>query len=251
MTRYQPCPKCRENGRDNRGDNLVSYSDGGAHCFSCGYHIHPKHYIPKTQTIEHKTLLPRDFTREVPAAALRWLLQYGLPYTYWKDQIGFSPKEERLVFLVGKPLQFSIGRYVGNAEVKPRKWYVWGDSHRHCEVVRPRDCEVVVGNTNSDTRPRSVVLVEDLISAHKIATSGSSVAAIPLFGVEIHKPHLYYLMQEADNVVMWLDQDQAGSIMRKAAHLQGLLNVPVSVVSSTKDPKELSFNEINERLGYA
>ena len=33
----EPCPKCREEGKDDSGDNLHRYSDGHAHCFSCGY----------------------------------------------------------------------------------------------------------------------------------------------------------------------------------------------------------------------
>ncbi len=34
----EACPKCRENGRDNSGDNLARYSNGGAYCFSCEYY---------------------------------------------------------------------------------------------------------------------------------------------------------------------------------------------------------------------
>lgn len=33
----EACPECRSIGRDNSGNNLARYSDGGAHCFSCGY----------------------------------------------------------------------------------------------------------------------------------------------------------------------------------------------------------------------
>lgn len=33
----EPCPKCREGGRDRSGDNLVRWADGGATCFACGY----------------------------------------------------------------------------------------------------------------------------------------------------------------------------------------------------------------------
>lgn len=214
------------------------YQDDSKHCFSCGWHVFPKHYKPKEVVPNvHKALLPGDFTREVPTAALRWVLQYGLPWSYWKDQIGYSPSEERLVFLVGTPTQFSIGRYVGNAEVKPRKWYVWGDSHKHCEVV--------AGESSSLD---GIILVEDLISAHKVATSVPSVASVPLFGTQIHKPHLYYLMQENKPVVLWLDKDQQGTITRKAMGLQALLNVPVSVVVTDRDPKELSIKELNEAL---
>jgi len=33
LTRSQ-CPQCLDSGRDN----LIEYSDGGKHCFACGYH---------------------------------------------------------------------------------------------------------------------------------------------------------------------------------------------------------------------
>jgi len=37
----EPCPACREQGKDRTGDNLVVYGeDRGAHCFACGYHVH-------------------------------------------------------------------------------------------------------------------------------------------------------------------------------------------------------------------
>ncbi len=40
-TSKQPCPKCRENGEDTSGDNLINFGEGrGAHCFACGYHVH-------------------------------------------------------------------------------------------------------------------------------------------------------------------------------------------------------------------
>lgn len=34
----EPCEQCREEGRDNAGDNLARYADGHAHCFACGNH---------------------------------------------------------------------------------------------------------------------------------------------------------------------------------------------------------------------
>lgn len=241
VVKYEACPQCRRNGRDNRGDNLVRYSDGGAHCFSCGHHewgdvVWAR---PKEKINGPKGLLPFDFTRDVPTSALKWLLQYGLPYSYWQDSIGFSPSEERLVFLVGTPTQFSIGRYVGTGKLP--KWKCWGDSHKHCEIVRPRDCETI------GTGER-VCLVEDLVSAHKIAMSGASIAAVPLFGVQIHPCHLYYLMQEQKPIVLWLDKDQQGTIMKKANWLQALTGQPVSCVVTDNDPKSLSFEQIRKEV---
>lgn len=245
----EPCPRCRERGGDTRGDNLVVWPDGSAHCFSCSFHQFPKHYVPRrVEENVNKAILPADFTREVPTHALKWLLQYGLPYTYWKDSIGYSPSEERLVFLVGKReggYTFSIGRFVGMALAEgtkaPRKWYVWGDSHKHCELVKPSQVEEHVAQDK-------IVLCEDLVSAHKIANAG--YLAIPLFGTQVHKPHLYYLMNQPPGsiIVLWLDKDQQGTIMRKAVGLQALIGTQVRCVTTDNDPKALTFKEINEVL---
>lgn len=249
----EPCPKCRALGNDRAGDNLVVFPNGHKHCFSCKHHVFPSHFIPKVEKPNGpKNLLPLDFTREVPTTAFKWLLQYGLPWSYWKDQVGYSPSEERLVFLVGKPHQFSIGRYVGARVGKeaPRKgstegsfhpkWKCWGDSHKHCETIEPTSLAVATAEG------QQVVLVEDLISAHKVATSVPSVAAIPLFGTQVHKPHLYFLMNcpEGTIIHMWLDKDQQGLVMKKAANLSALTGLEVRCISTNDDPKSLTKEQI-------
>ncbi len=233
VVRYEPCPRCRSVNRDSRGDNLVVYDDGGAHCFSCSYHVHskPSLFLPKPIKYEQKDTLPRDFTREVPATAWKWLLQFGLPWSYWKESCGYSPHDERLVFLVGEGPRFSIGRFVGDAtkyERKPRKWFVWGDSHKHCEVLGDG---------------KSVILVEDLVSAHKVA---QVTTAIPLFGTEFHPCHLYYLMNQDKPIKIWLDKDQEGNVHKKALRLSGLVDNPVDIIVTENDPKQLSINDIKE-----
>jgi len=269
---YEACPRCRENYRDTRGDNLAVYEDGGKHCFACKYHEFPKHYIPRKEVDNvPKSLRPADYTREVPASALKWLLQYGLPWSYWKDSLGYSPKEERLVFSVGQPLAFSIGRYVGNEATaanrstplqsagrvvvhgikadkssndnqgdpsrtreesgKPvRKWFVWGDCHKHTEALGSGEY---------------IVLVEDLISAHKVATSQAAVA-VPLFGTKVHPCHYYYLINSDKPVVLWLDKDQELNVKKQAWQLESVINRPVKVVITEQDPKKLSYEDITE-----
>lgn len=236
MTRntYEPCPRCRANGRDSRGDNLVHFADGSRHCFSCGYHkpgnvIH-HHAFVKPQD-EYKSLLPADFSREIPAKALKWLFQFGVPYETWKEIIGYSAKEERLVFRVeyNGTLAFSIGRYFG--EENRRKWYVWGESHKHCHVV---------GEDST-----KVVLVEDIVSAYKV---GQVAQAIPLFGVKIHNPHYYYLINSTQDVVLWLDKDQEQSVKAKALNLETIINRPVKVVVTEQDPKLLPKEIIYEKV---
>lgn len=277
---YEACPRCRENYRDTRGDNLAVYDDGGKHCFACKYHEFPKHYIPRKEVDSvPKSLRPADYTREVPASALKWLLQYGLPWSYWKDSLGYSPKESRLVFSVGQPLAFSIGRYVGNEATaanrsaplqsegrvvvhgikadkssnynqgdpsrtreesgKPvRKWFVWGDCHKHTEAIVPRGgSEYGIGEY--------IILVEDLISAHKI---GQVTTSIPLFGTKIHPCHYYYLINSDKPVVLWLDKDQELNVKKQAWQLESVINRPVKVVITEQDPKKISYEEIKNIL---
>jgi hypothetical protein len=180
-----------------------------------------------------KSLLPSDFSREVPTAAWKWLLQYGLPYSYWQPIVGYSQKDERLVFLVGSPFKFSIGRLIGSdrnealsedatkSNAKPRKWYVWGDSHKHCERLG---------------QGPTTVLVEDLVSAHKIAVTGVA-ETIPLFGTRVFQDVLYYLMTINKPIKLWLDKDQEGVVKKQALWLQTMTGNPVDIIITDKDPK--------------
>ncbi len=222
------CPKCRKLGNDTRGDNLSQWEDGSAHCWACGYHVFPKHYN-RIKEVDNgpKALLPFDFTQDVPSSVLPWLLQYGLPYSYWEPMLGYSPSSERLVFKVGHPnMAFSIGRYVGK-ETGHKKWFVWGDCHKHVEVL------------NNDN---TIVLVEDLISAHKVYNAGFT--AVPLFGTYVHNPVIYYLLTEHHKVVLWLDKDQAFNVKKQALRLASLVPLDVHVITTPKDPKWLSLENI-------
>lgn len=239
--RYQPCPKCRNNGKDSRGDNLVVYPDGSEHCYACRYHRN-SYFRFNENSVEpinygSKNLLPADFTREVPANAWQWVLQYGLPWSYWKDSCGYSPSQERLVFLVESEhqLQFSNGRYVGQSTDKHiPKWHVWGNAHKHCHVIQ------------SSIHNPGVVLVEDLISAAKVAVSGYT--SIPLFGTKIHPCHLWYLSQSNEPIYLWLDKDQELNVKKQAMQLAALISLNVTVVITKKDAKWLSSAQIQHTL---
>lgn len=236
--KYSPCPKCRDNGKDSRGDNAVCYPDGSEHCFSCGYHKFPLGYVHKEREVIHgaKSLLPADFTWEVPATAWQWVLQYGMPWSTWKASCGYSPGTQRLVFRVESEgiLHFSIGRYVGDDHQNNRKWYVWGDCHKHCHVLFAGEA----------TRS-GVVLVEDLISANKVALVAN---AIPLFGTKIHPCHMYYLQNSDGPVYLWLDKDQELAVKKQAARLSALIGKDIRVISTNDDPKCLSAANIEKEL---
>ena len=229
----EQCPRCAERGKDRHGDNLGVYSDGGKHCFSCGFHVNPsfrlKHLIERPINDNEKAVLPSDFQRSIPTEGWKWLLQYGIPMSYWKAHCGYSEKEGRLIFTIGNPTRFSIGRAIA---VDKRKWKVYGDKSCYVEVV-------------SEQLSDQVVLVEDVISAHKV---GTITSAIPLFGTSIHDNVVKKLQELNRPVALWLDADQYTLLPKKLGRLQALLGVSVRHITTRKDPKGYSTYEIKEIL---
>lgn len=72
----EQCPSCADRGGDTSGDNLVRYSDGGAHCFACGYHQKtsesaslPQETVTRKKSslltdLEYRPLLKREISAE-------------------------------------------------------------------------------------------------------------------------------------------------------------------------------------------
>jgi hypothetical protein len=173
-----------------------------------------------------KQVLPSDWTREIPARYWQWLLQYGLPMSYWKPYCGFTETEGgRLIITYGNPVEYSVGR---SLEKDIPKWRSYGDKTKYVECLGPS-----LGD--------SVVLVEDLVSAHKVA---QVTACIPLFGTNIHDHIVRELKVLMKPVVIWLDNDQYANLPKKVHRLQTLLNLPVSYLRTDKDPKAYSVDQI-------
>lgn len=240
MTGYERCQKCADKGRDTSADNMVIYDDTSGYCFQCHYYKQPigwqwpKSY--KEVDDGKKSCIPGDFTREIPTEAWQWLLQFGLPWSYWQEYCGYSETTGRLVFSVGTPLVFSIGRLVkdsaGNPPWNKGKWYVWGEAHKHAEVIHPAEDQRTTGN---------IVLVEDIVSAHKV---GQVADCVPLFGVNISPAVKWLLMSSVRPVSFWLDKDQEGATARKAVELQSLTGKKVNIIVTDNDPKTYSIDKI-------
>lgn len=234
MNNREPCPKCRANGGDSRGDNLIIFPMGRKKCFACGYTEGGKPWIPQEQEEKPNAkpeALPSDFTRQIPAAGWKWLLQYGMSYDYWKNHTGYSEKDNRLIFTVGSPVRFSQGRDLTGEGIK---WKTYG---------RPHDVATVLGDSETST---STVIVEDIISAHKVS---QFTRCMPLFGTALMTPVINQLRKYPNSrIILWLDADQLPHMAKKVAKLSLFLPNLINVIHTEKDPKEYTLSEIEEIL---
>lgn len=254
----KPCPRCRDRGADRAGDNAVAFPNGHWHCFACQWHEAPKAFerfkhANESVRTEKSLNLPNDLTRAIPVAALKWLLQYGLPYSHWQDTILWSETDSRLIFKVGTPTEFYQGRHIstdgdlrrseglvvhnprseGGTIKEPRKWYCYGNAHKTAHLY------------GTPETSECIVLVEDIISAHKVSQVN---ATIPLFGTNIFDSVIQVCRLYKKPIKLWLDKDQNGNILKKCNRLNMFTGLPVNYLFTSEDPKAISLNDIKEIL---
>ena len=112
---------------------------------------------------------------------------------------------------------------------------MWGDKLRSATVLEPA----------SGDSPE-VVLVEDIISAHKVRQAGFHT--LPLFGTVIYPRAIGALRPLKRPVRLWLDEDQYTLLPPKINRLQAFLDAPVGFIKTEKDPKAYTLDEIKEIL---
>jgi hypothetical protein len=161
-------------------------------------------------------------TNDIPVKAKQWLLKYGITNEEIdKYKIAYNANSEILVLLFTQ--NYWQGRCFGN---QYQKYLSKGN--------KPL---TIYGN--SDT----IVCVEDVLSAIKIARLSPEFCATPLLGSSMSLETTQSLSERFKNIVIWLDRDKAKEAIRIARNLKqrGLL---VEVVISPKDPKEYTKGEL-------
>ena len=231
--RQTQCPSCAAKGGDSRKDNLIHYKDGGAYCFACGYRekgkFNPEFKRNEKVRTEKQINLPDDFTRSLTPECHRWLAQWGLSPRYWQEHCGYSEEEHRLIFTYGEPIRYAQGRALRSGEVK---WTSYGD--------RPSEYETLGKQLSG-----KVVLVEDIISAHKVAQVAK---ALPLFGTSLYPGIVRCLLEENLPVVIWLDADRWAQNLSKLVNSLQVQGIMCTLVHSSQDPKAYSVPQIEEIL---
>lgn len=266
MNKYIRCPKCAEEGRDRRGNNLVEYSDGWQICYA-GHGVLSKGE-PNSVSFFHKktgpsyTTLSQDIVNGIEdlsdSRLLSFLWQYDLRFydAFGIKQIingsivrayevsGSATDNQRAVEFpvdLGMIIPVSgifgddfIIRRIGDLDAGKKSYSSRGS--RHFEAL----------HQSTDV----LCVVEDCFSAMKIHQAGFS--AIALLGTNMKQETFIRILQlmESDPIVLvWLDGDQAGIEGSKVIldRIKGFAD-QVTTVSTEKDPKWLSEREIQEEV---
>jgi len=222
---HKPCPRC--GSKDNLGD----YTDH-VFCFGCKYYKN-KDDIHSIRSRVHKIttgtedIMNVETITELPRKAMKWLLSYGISQEEIKEyNIQWSPKKELLVLL--NTLNYWQGRCFGNSKIK----YMSAGSKPF----------TIYGS--GDT----IVLVEDVLSAIKIARLHNEFCATPLLGSTLsYEFEKSILKEKFKKVYVWLDRDKAINAVKIKNKLK-TRGVSSKAIITPLDPKEYSKGEILEWL---
>ncbi len=163
-----------------------------------------------------------DLTTDIPMKAKQWLLKYGITNEEIKqNNIAYNANSDILVLLHTQ--NYWQGRCFGD---QPQKYLSKGN--------KPL---TIYGN--GDT----IVCVEDVLSAIKIARLSPDYCATPLLGSSMSLETTQSLSERFKSILIWLDRDKAKEAIRISRNLKqrGIL---VDVVISPKDPKEYNKGEL-------
>jgi hypothetical protein len=236
FVKHEPCPRCGSR------DNLARYSDGSAWCFGCHYRCRPdgvdRFLLDNQASIlkDKHASPPDDLCNDFPRHVVEWLVKYDISIPEalkhgWK----YSPSWNQLVFLFkdqeGKVEAWQARNFT---EGKP-KYYSQGLINGILPIFH---------TTKSQSVERTLLIVEDVISAARIAHQSD---AMPCLGSHLPVRKINALKRLYSRLIVWLDHDkwkEACEIADKAKWL----GMSARVVYTEKDPKEYSDDEIRKNI---
>lgn len=225
-------------------DAYTCYSDGGAHCFSCGHHVHSgiSGYVRDLvrDLSEPILTLPNDIGHEYSAECLEWVDQYGLDASdLIKHGVKWSPRLNQLIFVYKAIGKQNIGCIQArNFSPTRTKYYNQGDVNNVLPIY-------YYTKPNEASR---LVLVEDAISAIKVCRD-VWVDAMPLLGSHLPLNKITLLGKAGySKVSIWLDHDKYKEALSIGEKLR-YIGVEVEVCTSDLDPKCYSADQIARKIG--
>lgn len=230
---HEPCPNCGSR------DNLARYSDGSAYCFGCRYVESPS-LQALAQTVR-KDVGERDYetfewTKQFGPDVINWLSKYEITVPEaLKHGFFYHPRRNQLIFPWYDDTLNVVGFQARNfSPDSKRKYFTQGDIANLLPIYY-----------HSPTGPtRSLILVEDVISAVKISRYKD---AMPCLSSSVPLSKLSRLAGLYRSFTIWLDGNMFANATRMANQLQAM-GCQTSVILTPKDPKEYSYTDLQEIL---
>jgi hypothetical protein len=162
-----------------------------------------------------------------------------IPYMDGRADIRYDPKENRVVFLIGKAGVYSgaVGRSLSPG-VQP-KWYNYHRHHKEPYIV-----PIYARTPFPKVKPRKEgCIVEDAISATHISGIMDGIA---LLGTELHEAYISSLVAY-DRLIIALDKDASSKSIDMSRYLQWFIP-NVDIVLLSRDLKYENEERVKEIL---
>lgn len=244
FVRHEPCHACGSR------DNLARYSDGGGHCFGCGYSESGTGFAKistTTSSTERIKSVPSDLGHYYNSKVISWLGKYEISVEDCiRNNIEWSPSREQLVYKFygsDKDLVLWQARNFREGTTHKSRFFTCGTPNdviaRYVGSEMPSadgDSGSLVGKTG--------VIVEDAISALKVSQAGA-YDGIPCFSSNISRNKLARLARLYEKLIVWLDSDKYKEAVGLSTRAQ-MLGISSTVIFTELDPKEYSLDHIRE-----
>ncbi len=234
FSHHEPCPKCGSR------DNLGRFSDGGAFCFGCHYVEKADRTVWNVQCKENVGYpIPEDVGHDFSPACVEWLKSFHLDVpTAIQREMVWSPSREQLIYQMGNVWQ---ARNFNPERFKKSKNFTSGNVN---------ECLHIYNNSTSSNPNRqytTLVVVEDPLSAIRIAGTGARSDAMPLLGSHLATARLMAIARLYSRLHIWLDSDkwkESVDISRRAI----MIGTSSRSIYTKLDPKCYTNKEIEEIL---
>ena len=194
---------------------------------------------------------PNDATTDYPVQAMDWIGKYGITVEQClQNNIYYSAARNQVIFRFND----GEGRVVAwqarnlSADTKAKRYYTQGDINELLPIYHTRD-DLGYSDCGVPRRlARRLVLVEDCLSAIKVAScKGLQADAIPCLGSGIPLKKIARLRPFYDVLTVFLDGDMYAKALKLAQQAESL-GFETRVVYSEKDPKEFTHDELRKLL---
>lgn len=249
---HEACPNCGSK------DNLARYDDGGAFCFGCHYREARTHAPMRNMSTEgddkYHHPMPDDCGTHFGQAAVAWLASFHLDVpTAIRHGVVWSPSREQLIYTLGNCWQARNFGQGGGNQGRPRsKNFTSGDVNECLHIYsnvsgRSSSAEGERETLAGEGLEPTLVIVEDPVSAIRIASAGGTFDSMPLLGSHLASSRLNAVAGLYDDLVFWLDSDkykEARGMCDKAKYM----GLSARTIFTELDPKCYTNSQINEIL---